>query len=146
MPVPSTMIGLRLTIVLIPCGRVASAQADWAQVKEGLRVGRMNATLDKARVTNVRPVSKPTVEPTPIQMLGMPHRLAITGLGGVFGLAFSVGVYLFLVTLREAGFLPQRRRKGEPAEQKHLAGDDELWMVDDIVDKEHDEKHDDRNL
>ena len=33
MPVPSTMMGFRLTMVLMPCGRVASALADMRYVQ-----------------------------------------------------------------------------------------------------------------
>ena len=84
---------------------LSETRRDLSKVKDSWRVARMNNTLDKARVTNVRIVSPPSIPSEPVMMLGMPHRIAITGMGGAIGFFLALGAYLFIMALREAGLI-----------------------------------------
>ena len=83
-------------------------QLDLAKMLEGSRIARMSNTLDQAQVTNVRVVSPPEIPSEPMLMMGLPHRVATTGIGGGIGILLALGVYLLQIALREAGLIQSK--------------------------------------
>jgi uncharacterized protein involved in exopolysaccharide biosynthesis len=79
------------------------------------RLCRASQRLDEAGVMNVSVISEPSVQPTPVTVMGFPHRVGDTLLGGVFGFVLAAGVLLVVHALREAGLLLRRRRPGAAA-------------------------------
>lgn len=88
---------------------------DLSKMLEGSRIARMSNTLDQAQVTNVRVVSPPEIPSEPMLMMGLPHRVAITGIGGGIGILLALGVYLLQIALREAGLIRSKLSAGVAA-------------------------------
>jgi uncharacterized protein involved in exopolysaccharide biosynthesis len=73
------------------------------------RLCRTGQRLDEAGVMNVAILSEPSVQATPITVMGFPHRVADTLFGALFGFVLAAGVLLVVRGLRGAGLLPRRR-------------------------------------